>query len=64
MKPFDNLTVGELKSLTEEEILQYAPGVGMKHIEDNKERLAPVIGERIILGQIDAAKKLQADLEG
>ena len=64
MKNFEELTIGEMKALTPEQIEEYAPIVGKKFIEENIEKVALNIGRNIILSQIKKMKEMQEELEG
>lgn len=64
MKDFESLTIGEIMSLTDEQIEQYAPAVGKKAVQSNLVKIELEAGRRIIKSQIMKLKKISQDLQG
>lgn len=63
-KPFGELTIGELKALTPEEVDAYAPELGEIYFEEHKDDFFLKIGRRVIADKIEQLKKMERDLEG
>ncbi len=66
MKPFAQLTVGEIKAMSDEQIEQYAEAVGTEQLDkaDVRKLIAVELGRRTIRKHIAALKKLEKDMEG
>lgn len=61
LHPFDKLTVGQIKNLSDADIQHFGIEVGKKFIEEHPQVLAN-LGERIIRDQIAALKNISEEL--
>lgn len=66
MTPFNKLTIGEIKQLTEEDVEKYSHEVGSEALEDiaTLQMVTKGIGRKIIEHQIQKLKAVDSDLTG
>lgn len=63
-KPYNELTISEVKNLTNEQIRAYAVEVGLNRIRNNEIFIAQQLGETTIREHITRMERLQRELEG
>lgn len=61
---FENLTIGEIKALTQEQVDEYAPELGKEYFEKNSEEFYLKIGRRIIADKQAQLRAINKDLTG